>query len=47
MPVRCTPPTNGRDLVQRWKKTIVFTPALDERAAVLDVVSAPTGLFRM
>jgi DNA-binding transcriptional ArsR family regulator len=44
MPVKCTPPESGRALVQRWKKTMVFTPDLDERAAVLDVIAQPTRL---
>ena len=44
MPAKCTPPTTGRDLVQRWKKTMQFTPDLDERAAILDVVAQPTRL---
>src|SRR5258708_10623643 len=44
MPLRCSPPTTGRDLVQRWRKTMAFTPDLDERAAVLDVVAQPTRL---
>ncbi len=44
MPVKCAPPATGRDLVQRWKKTMDFTPDLDERAAVLDVVAQPTRL---
>jgi DNA-binding transcriptional ArsR family regulator len=44
MPVKCTPPTSGRDLVQRWKKTMAFTPDLDDRAAILDVVAQPTRL---
>lgn len=44
MPVRCTPPKNGREVVERWKKTMEFTPDLDERAAVLDVVAQPTRL---
>jgi DNA-binding transcriptional ArsR family regulator len=44
MPVKCAPPTTGRDLVQRWKKTMAFAPDLDERAAVLDVVAQPTRL---
>lgn len=44
MPVRCAPPTSGRDLVQRWKKTMEFTPDLDERAAILDVISQATRL---
>lgn len=44
MPVRCTPPTTGRDLVQRWKKVMAFTPDLDERAAVLNVIAQPTRL---
>ena len=44
MPVKCTPPESGRELVQRWKKTMAFTPDLDERAAVLDVIAQPTRL---
>lgn len=44
MPVKCTPPLSGRELVARWKKTMEFTPDLDERAAVLDVVAQPTRL---
>jgi DNA-binding transcriptional ArsR family regulator len=44
MPVKCTPPEFGRDLVQRWKKTMAFTPDLDGRAAVLDVIAQPTRL---
>ena len=44
MPVKCSPPLTGRDLVQRWKKTTAFTPDLDERAAVLDVIAQPTRL---
>jgi DNA-binding transcriptional ArsR family regulator len=44
MPVKCSPPLTGRDLVQRWKKTMAFTPDLDERAAVLDVIAQPTRL---
>jgi DNA-binding transcriptional ArsR family regulator len=44
MPVRCTPPTSGRELVQLWKKTMQFTPDLDERAAVLGVIAQPMRL---
>jgi DNA-binding transcriptional ArsR family regulator len=44
MPAKCAPPASGRDLVQRWKKTMAFTRDLDERAAILDVVSQPTRL---
>jgi DNA-binding transcriptional ArsR family regulator len=44
MPVRCTPPESGRDLVRRWKKAMEFTPDLDERAAILNVVAQPTRL---
>ena len=44
MPVSCKPPATGRDLVQRWKKVMRFTPDLDERAAILDVVAQPTRL---
>jgi DNA-binding transcriptional ArsR family regulator len=44
MPVKCTPPTSGRDLVRRWAKAMQFTPDLDERAAMLDVIAQPTRL---
>ena len=44
MPVRCIPPDTGRDVVQRWKKTMEFTPDLDERAAILGIVAQPTRL---
>jgi DNA-binding transcriptional ArsR family regulator len=44
MPVKCTPPLSGRELVQRWKRTMQLTPDIDERAAVLDVVAQPTRL---
>lgn len=44
MPVKCTPPATGRDVAQRWKKLMRFTPDLDERAAILDVVAQPTRL---
>lgn len=44
MPTRCTPPESGRELVQRWKKTMQFTPDLDERAAILALVAQPTRL---
>ncbi len=44
MPVRCAPPETGRDVVQRWKKTMEFTPDLDERAAILGIVGQPTRL---
>jgi DNA-binding transcriptional ArsR family regulator len=44
MPVKCTPPASGRELVARWKKTMAFAPDLDERAAILDVIAQPTRL---
>jgi ArsR family transcriptional regulator, lead/cadmium/zinc/bismuth-responsive transcriptional repressor len=44
MPVRCIPPDTGRDVVQRWKKTMEFTPDLDERAAILGIVAQATRL---
>lgn len=44
MPVRCAPPESGREVVSRWKKTMEFTPDLDERAAILNVVAQPTRL---
>ncbi len=44
MPVKCDPPESNRDVVKRWKKTMQFTPDLDERAAILDVVAQPTRL---
>jgi len=44
MPVRCSPPEAGREVVKRWKKAMQFTPDLDERAAILNVVAQPTRL---
>lgn len=43
-PVKCEPPQSSADQVARWKKTMEFTPDLDERAAVLDVVAQATRL---
>lgn len=44
MPSKCEPPQTERERIRRWKKTMEFTPDLDERAAVLDVVAQPTRL---
>ncbi len=44
MPVKCAPPASGRELVQRWAKTMAFTPDLDERAAMLGVIAQSTRL---
>ena len=44
MPVKCVPPASGRELVQRWAKTMAFTPDLDERAAMLGVIAQSTRL---
>ena len=44
MPVRCTPPLSGRELVSQWKKLMDFTPDLDERAAILGVIGQTTRL---
>jgi DNA-binding transcriptional ArsR family regulator len=44
MPERCSPPESGRELVKRWKKTMAFTPDLDERAAILGAIAQPTRL---
>lgn len=44
MPVRCKPPVSGRDSVEYWKKAMKFTPDLDERAAILNLVSNATRL---
>ena len=43
-PAKCEPPESNRDLIKRWKKTMAFTPDLDERAAILDVVAQSTRL---
>jgi DNA-binding transcriptional ArsR family regulator len=43
-PVKCAPPSTDRERIKRWKKTMEFTPDLDERAAILDVVAQPTRL---
>jgi ArsR family transcriptional regulator, lead/cadmium/zinc/bismuth-responsive transcriptional repressor len=44
MPTKCEPPETDRERIIRWKKTMQFTPDLDERAAVLSVISQPTRL---
>jgi DNA-binding transcriptional ArsR family regulator len=43
-PIKCEPPETDRERVKRWKKTMEFTPDLDERAALLHVVAQPTRL---
>ncbi len=43
-PVKCDPPGSDPERIKRWKKTMEFTPDLDERAAILDVVAQPTRL---
>lgn len=43
-PIKCEPPDTDRERIKRWKKTMEFTPDLDERAAILDVVAQPTRL---
>jgi len=42
--MKCEPPETERERIARWKKTMKFTPDLDERAAILDVVAQPTRL---
>lgn len=44
MPVKCEPPANGRDVIAKWKKAMAFTPDLDERAAILNLLGNPTRL---
>lgn len=44
MPVRCTPPETDRERIKRWKKTMQFTPDLDERAGLLRVIAQATRL---
>jgi DNA-binding transcriptional ArsR family regulator len=44
MPVKCTPPAQGRDRVEKWRKAMQFTPDLDERAAVIGLLGHATRL---
>ena len=44
MPVACSPPETGRDVVKRWKKAMRFTPDIDERAAILGLLGQATRL---
>jgi DNA-binding transcriptional ArsR family regulator len=44
VPVKCVPPTQGRDVIAKWKKAMTFAPDLDERAAVLSLLGSPTRL---
>jgi DNA-binding transcriptional ArsR family regulator len=44
MPLKCEPPTTGRDRIAAWAKAMKFTPDLDERAALLALLGHPTRL---
>jgi DNA-binding transcriptional ArsR family regulator len=44
MPVKCEPPTQGRDRVGKWRKAMTFTPDLDERSAVMSLLGSPTRM---
>jgi DNA-binding transcriptional ArsR family regulator len=44
MPVKCEPPTEGRQRIAKWKKAMSFTPDLDERAAILSLLGNSTRL---
>lgn len=43
-PSKCEPPEADRARVKRWAKAMKFTPDLDERAALLDVIAQSTRL---
>ena len=43
-PIKCAPPETDRERIKRWKKTMAFTPDLDERAAMLNVIAQGTRL---
>ena len=40
----CEPPTEGRDKIAKWKKAMTFTPDLDERGAILNLLGNATRL---
>ena len=44
MPVKCIPPSSGRNLIAQWRKAMTFTPDLDERSAVLSLLGNTTRL---
>ena len=44
MPVKCEPPETGREVVQKWKKAMRFTPDLDERAMLLALLGQQTRI---
>jgi DNA-binding transcriptional ArsR family regulator len=44
VPVKCKPPADGRDRVEKWRQAMQFTPDLDERAAIAGVLGHPTRL---
>ena len=44
MPTKCEPPDDGRETVERWSKAMKFTPDLDDRAAVLQLLASATRL---
>jgi DNA-binding transcriptional ArsR family regulator len=44
MPVKCTPPEDGRDVIAKWAEVMKFTPDLDDRSALLSLLGSSTRL---
>lgn len=44
MPVTCEPPDEGREMVARWSEAMKFTPDLDDRAAMLQLLGNATRI---
>ncbi|MEQ9324586.1 MAG: metalloregulator ArsR/SmtB family transcription factor [Polyangiaceae bacterium] len=44
MPTKCSPPEDGRDVIAAWAEAMTFTPNLDDRAALLQLLGNGTRM---
>ena len=44
MPSKCSPPEDGRDVIAAWAEVMKFTPELDDRAALLQLLGNGTRM---
>ncbi len=44
MPMKCSPPEDGRDVIAAWADAMEFTPDLDDRAALLQLLGNRTRM---
>lgn len=44
MPMKCSPPEDGRDVIAAWAEAMKFTPDLDDRSALLQLLGNSTRM---